>query len=125
VRIAGPGPGARMDRFPPPSHGRWCPDARDDPTTGLVAWPGFFRRVPALLHQAPVGGTPVGRAIGDVDGMKDHVESLRGTDAGAFGHLAGNALVDRALFEATHARRAGEDVPLGVVLGVLPRRGAP
>jgi GGDEF domain-containing protein len=85
----------RVDRYPAPSAGRWCPDARDDPITGLIAWPGFYQRFPALLVDALRAGARVGFAIGDVDGLKEHVETIRSTDPESFGHLAGNALMRR------------------------------
>ncbi|MFD7161549.1 diguanylate cyclase domain-containing protein [Kribbella sp. NPDC059898] len=86
---------ARHDRFPPPTVGGWCDDARDDPITGLVAWPGFFARLPALIADAIGQGDSVGLAIGDVDHLKDYVEGAKAVDAQSFGHLAGNAFMGR------------------------------
>ncbi|HEY0486403.1 MAG TPA: GGDEF domain-containing protein [Mycobacteriales bacterium] len=88
-------PDGGADRFPSPHAGRWCADERDDPITGLVAWPGFHRQLPALLSAALRAGVPVGFAIGDVDDLKDHVEGVRDADPESFGHLAGNALMRR------------------------------
>jgi GGDEF domain-containing protein len=86
---------ARHDRFPPPTTGGWCEDARDDPITGLVAWPGFFTRLPGLIADAIGHGDSVGLAIGDVDNLKDYVEGEKAVDAQSFGHLAGNAFMGR------------------------------
>lgn len=85
----------RYDRFPGPSRGGWCSDARDDPTTGLVAWPDFFACLPAILQLTLRGGIGVGLAIGDVDNLKSFVEGRRAVDAQSFGHLAGNAFMGR------------------------------
>jgi GGDEF domain-containing protein len=86
---------ARHDRFPPPTAGGWCDDARDDPITGLVAWPGFFARLPGLIAAAIDQGHSVGLAIGDVDHLKGYVEGAKAVDAQSFGHLAGNAFMRR------------------------------
>lgn len=79
----------------PAAYGRWCEDERDDPVTGLVAWPGFHRRLPALLAQAVSAAQPVGLAIGDVDNLKTYVETVRAAEPRLFGHLAGNAFMSR------------------------------
>jgi GGDEF domain-containing protein len=85
----------RHDRFPEPSRGSWCSDARDDPITGLIAWPGFFAELPTLLELSLSSGTAVGLAIGNVDNLKEYVEGVKAVDAQSFGHLAGNALMGR------------------------------
>jgi GGDEF domain-containing protein len=95
-------PADRHDRFPPPSTGGWCSDARDDPITGLIAWPGFFAQLPGLVEQSLTAGRAVGLAIGDVDNLKDYVEGVRAVDAQSFGHLAGNALMCRLGTIARH-----------------------
>jgi hypothetical protein len=74
-------PGDRHDRFPPPTVGGWCSDARDDPLTGLVASPGFFARLPGLVERSLTASRPVGLAIGDVDNLKDYVEGVKAVDA--------------------------------------------
>ncbi|MFI7068507.1 diguanylate cyclase domain-containing protein [Kribbella sp. NPDC050124] len=86
---------APHDRFPPATVGGWCDDARDDPITGLVAWPGFFTRLPRLIANAIGRGDSVGMAIGDVDNLKEYVEGAKAVDAQSFGHLAGNAFMGR------------------------------
>jgi GGDEF domain-containing protein len=88
-------PADRHDRFPPPSVGGWCADARDDPIPGLVAWPGFFARLPGLVEESLTARRYVGLAIGDVDNLKDYVEGVKAVDAQSFGHLAGIALMGR------------------------------
>ncbi|MBP2354609.1 GGDEF domain-containing protein [Kribbella aluminosa] len=90
-----PAADTRHDRFPPPTSGGWCEDARDDPITGLVAWPGFFTRLPGLIADAIGHGNSVGLAIGDVDNLKGYVEGTKAVDAQSFGHLAGNAFMGR------------------------------
>ncbi|WUJ74682.1 GGDEF domain-containing protein [Kribbella soli] len=90
-----PAADTRHDRFPPPTSGGWCDDARDDPITGLIAWPGFFTRLPGLIADAIGHGDSVGLAIGDVDNLKDYVEGAKAVDAQSFGHLAGNAFMGR------------------------------
>lgn len=90
------------DRFPPATSGRWSISARDDPITGLIAWPGFFAALPARLAQSLTSGRSLGIAIGDVDHLKDYVERTRAADAESFGHLAGNALMTRLGTVARH-----------------------
>ncbi|MFD7161406.1 hypothetical protein ACFV9C_42945 [Kribbella sp. NPDC059898] len=85
----------RYDRFPDPTRGGWCSGARDDPTTGLVAWPDFFACLPTILQLTLRGGIGFGLAIGDVDNLKSFVEGRRAVDAQSFGHLAGNAFMGR------------------------------
>ncbi|SDT48754.1 Diguanylate cyclase, GGDEF domain [Jiangella sp. DSM 45060] len=85
----------RHDRFPPPAQGRMSVAARDDPITGLVAWPAFHEALPGLLRRQLGDGRAVGLAIGDVDDLKTYVERVRSVDAGSFGHLAGNALMQQ------------------------------
>lgn len=74
-------PDARHDRFPAPAAGGWCADARDDPITGLVAWPGFFTRLPGIVEDTVAAGHRLGIAIGDVDNLKDYVEGAKAVDA--------------------------------------------
>lgn len=74
---------------------RWCAGAREDPLTGLLAFPDFHRTLPASLVAALEGGALVALAIGDVDGLKEHVESSNYTDPASYGHLAGNAVMAR------------------------------
>ncbi|MPZ62119.1 MAG: diguanylate cyclase [Propionibacteriales bacterium] len=96
ARTSSPGrPPERHDRFPPPFVGSWCAHARDDPITGLVAWPGFFAQLPRLMEEALRYGQCVGLAIGDVDDLKSYVEDMKARDAQSFGHLAGNAFMGR------------------------------
>lgn len=94
-RPHGPDRDSRQDRFPPPHAGEWCAEARDDPITGLIAWPGFFASLPGIVEQTLTEGRPVGLAIGDVDNLKEYVEGVKAVDAQSFGHLAGNALMGR------------------------------
>jgi GGDEF domain-containing protein len=71
----------------------WCVGAREDPLTGLLAFPDFHRTLPAFLVSSLEAGKLVALAIGDVDGLKDHVESTNSTDPASYGHLAGNAVM--------------------------------
>jgi GGDEF domain-containing protein len=78
-----------------PVAGGWCAEAREDPITGLVAYPDFDRLVPEhLVRTLRLGGT-IGLAIGDVDNLKEYVETSNSLDPSSFGHLAGNALMAR------------------------------
>lgn len=79
----------RHDWFPPPAIGSWRMSARDDPVTGLVAWPGFFARLPGVVAEHLCAGSPVGLAIGDVDDFAGYVASMSTADVRSFGHLAG------------------------------------
>lgn len=79
---------------------RWCADAREDPLTGLLAFPDFHRTLPSFLVSTLQDGALVALAIGDVDGLKEHVESTNSSDPASYGHLAGNAVMTR-LGEAT------------------------
>lgn len=90
----------RHDRFPPPAQGRLSIEARDDPITGLIAWPAFHASLPGVLHDHLGRGRSIGLAIGDVDDLKAYVERIRSVDAGSFGHLAGNALMQQLGFVA-------------------------
>lgn len=101
----------RYDRFPAANRGSWCSEARDDPTTGLVAWPDFFACLPSILHLTLRGGMGVGLAIGDVDNLKSYVEGRRAVDAQSFGHLAGNAFMGR-LGTISRGWLAASDLPL-------------
>ncbi|HEU0287157.1 MAG TPA: hypothetical protein VFR22_08930 [Nocardioidaceae bacterium] len=85
----------RHEWFPPPSLGSWRMAARDDPISGLVAWPGFFARLPALLGEHLQTGRSVGLSIGQVEDLSGYVESMSAADSGSFGHLAGVELVTR------------------------------
>lgn len=73
----------------------WCADSREDPITGLVAFPDFHMNFPKLLQAALAAGEAVGLAIGDVDNLKAHVESANESDPFSFGHLAGNIVMTR------------------------------
>ncbi|MEU4607418.1 GGDEF domain-containing protein [Kribbella sp. NPDC023972] len=101
----------RYDRFPGATRGGWCSEARDDPTTGLVAWPDFFACLPSILHLTLRGGVGVGLAIGDVDNLKSYVEGRRAVDAQSFGHLAGNAFMGR-LGTISRGWLSAADLPL-------------
>lgn len=71
----------------------WCAGSREDPLTGLVAFPDFHSHLPRELATALLAGDLVALAIGDVDGLKDHVETANATDPDCFGHLAGNKVM--------------------------------
>ncbi|UQA93710.1 nucleotidyl cyclase domain-containing protein [Streptomyces halobius] len=73
----------------------WCAGSREDAVTGLVAFPDFHSHIPRALAAALTGGGLVGLAIGDVDGLKDHVEKANATEPGCYGHLAGNKVMAR------------------------------
>ncbi|MFI0818577.1 GGDEF domain-containing protein [Streptomyces sp. NPDC021098] len=73
----------------------WCAGSREDAVTGLVAFPDFHSHIPRALAAALTSGALVGLAIGDVDGLKDHVEQANATDPGCYGHLAGNKVMAR------------------------------
>ncbi|MFJ4774603.1 hypothetical protein ACIP88_36785 [Streptomyces uncialis] len=73
----------------------WCEGSREDAVTGLVAFPDFHSNVPRALASALGAGNLVGLAIGDVDGLKDHVEKANATSADCYGHLAGNKVMAR------------------------------
>lgn len=83
-----------------PIAGAWCVAARDDPITGLVAYPDFDDEFPGLLWQSLQAGHTVGLAVGDVDHLKEYVEAANAADPMSFGHLAGNAFM-RQLGEVT------------------------
>ncbi|WP_067479474.1 hypothetical protein [Actinomadura hibisca] len=70
----------------------WCLGSREDPVTGLVAFPDFHAYLPAHLIAALREGRPVGLTIGDVDDLKKHVEAV-GNDPAHYGHLAGNKVI--------------------------------
>jgi GGDEF domain-containing protein len=74
---------------------RWCAGAREDPLTGLLAFPDFHQSLPPCLVATLEDGALVALAIGDVDGLKEHVESTNSTDPASYGHLAGNAVMAR------------------------------
>ncbi|MEV5989514.1 hypothetical protein AB0L85_31960 [Streptomyces sp. NPDC052051] len=73
----------------------WCVGSREDAVTGLVAFPDFHSHIPRALASALTSGGLVGLAIGDVDGLKGHVEQANATDPGCYGHLAGNKVMAR------------------------------
>ncbi|MEV6840022.1 hypothetical protein AB0N17_36960 [Streptomyces sp. NPDC051133] len=73
----------------------WCAGSREDPLTGLVTFPDFHSNIPRALAAALTDGALVGLAIGDVDGLKDHVERANATDPTCYGHLAGNRVMAR------------------------------
>ncbi|MEV6674341.1 GGDEF domain-containing protein [Streptomyces sp. NPDC051162] len=73
----------------------WCAGSREDAVTGLVAFPDFHSHIPRALAAALTGGGLVGLAIGDVDGLKDHVERANATEPDCYGHLAGNKVMAR------------------------------
>jgi GGDEF domain-containing protein len=80
---------------PPLPQRTWCAGAREDPLTGLLAFPDFHHCLPASLVSALQRGDVVALAIGDVDGLKEHVESTNSSDPTSYGHLAGNAVMTR------------------------------
>jgi len=73
----------------------WCAGSREDPLTGLVAFPDFHSNIPRELAAVLMAGGLVALAIGDVDGLKEHVETSNATDPGCYGHLAGNRVMAR------------------------------
>lgn len=83
---------ARPTNAPLPVVG-WCSDARQDPITGLVAFPDFNFFLPDILAFCALRGYDLGIAIGDVDNLKDYVENSKRMDPSAYGHLAGCALM--------------------------------
>lgn len=85
----------RHEWFPPPAIGSWRMAARDDPISGMVAWPGFFARMPALLGEHLYTGRSVGLSIGQVEDLSGYVEGMSAVDSGSFGHLAGIELLTR------------------------------
>lgn len=82
----------RPTNAPLPAVG-WCSDARQDPITGLVAFPDFNFFLPDILAFCESQGIDLGIAIGDVDNLKDYVENSKSKDASAYGHMAGCALM--------------------------------
>jgi len=104
---------SRLINTPLPVAG-WCSDARQDPITGLVAFPDFNYLLPDILAICQLRGFDIGIAIGDVDNLKEYVENSKSMDAASYGHLAGCALMQRLGFAATgwfHTL----DVPFGCV----------
>lgn len=73
----------------------WCTGSREDAVTGLIAFPDFHSHIPRALAAALTEGGLVGLAIGDVDGLKDHVEKANATEPDCYGHLAGNKVMAR------------------------------
>ncbi|MEO3756073.1 GGDEF domain-containing protein [Streptomyces sp. B6B3] len=73
----------------------WCTGSREDPLTGLIAFPDFHSSLPRELAATLTGGGMAGLAIGDVDGLKQHVEQANATDPDCYGHLAGNKVMAR------------------------------
>ncbi|MGV9839133.1 GGDEF domain-containing protein [Nocardia niigatensis] len=76
-----------------PTAGDWLSQARLDPTTGLLAFADFRTDVGRHLVEAANAGHSVGVAIGDVDGLKEHMQNRQEGDLR--GHLAGHALMER------------------------------
>ena len=85
----------RHESYPPPAIGSWRMSARDDPITGLVAWPGFFARLPTLLAEHLYARRSVGLSIGKVQDLSGYIESMSAADTSTFGHLAGVELATR------------------------------
>ncbi|MBC9718451.1 GGDEF domain-containing protein [Streptomyces sp. TRM66268-LWL] len=73
----------------------WCEGSREDPLTGLIAFPDFHSHLPREIATALAGGQLIALAIGDVDGLKHHVEHANAHDDTSFGHLAGNKVMAR------------------------------
>jgi GGDEF domain-containing protein len=73
----------------------WCKDARQDPITGLVAFPDFNFVLPDILSYCESRSLGIGIAIGDVDNLKEYVENSKSMDPSAFGHMAGCALMQQ------------------------------
>jgi GGDEF domain-containing protein len=73
----------------------WCEGSREDPLTGLIAFPDFHSLLPREVSRILGSGGLVALAIGDVDGLKDHVEHSNANDLTCFGHLAGNRVMAR------------------------------
>lgn len=73
----------------------WCTGSREDAVTGLIAFPDFHSQIPRALATALADGSVVGLAIGDVDGLKGHVEQANATEPDSYGHLAGNKVMAR------------------------------
>jgi GGDEF domain-containing protein len=71
----------------------WCTEARQDAITGLVAFPDFNFYMPEILAFCESHELDLGIAIGDVDDLKEYVENSKSTDAAAYGHMAGCALM--------------------------------
>lgn len=127
-RKPGRSSGTAEDRFPPASYGRLKLAARDDPITGLIAWPDFYARLPSLMEEVVSSGSKFGLAIGDVDDLKSFVEEAKSIDPAAFGHLAGNQLMTRlgyvartwlggsGPFDACLATFGGDEVILAAVV---------
>jgi GGDEF domain-containing protein len=85
----------RRTCFPPAAVGSWRMSTRDDPITGLLAWPGFFARLPNLVTEHLHAGRSVGLSIGKVDDLDDYIESACVPATPALGHLAGVELMSR------------------------------
>jgi GGDEF domain-containing protein len=71
----------------------WCAGSREDPVTGLIAFPDFHAYLPHQLTATLLEGKLIALAIGDVDGLKQHVEVSNVADPASFGHLAGNQVM--------------------------------
>jgi GGDEF domain-containing protein len=85
-------PGRRHDPVRLPVR-HWCEGSREDAVTGLVAFPDFHSRLPRAIAEAFTDGRLVALAIGDVDGLKQHVEASNANSATDYGHLAGNRVM--------------------------------
>lgn len=71
----------------------WCAESRQDPITGLVAFPDFHHMLPGILEDCRQREVQLGLAIGDVDDLKHYVEESKSSDPAAFGHVAGCGLM--------------------------------
>lgn len=83
-------------RTPPPVTGDWLRCSRDEPNTGMVCWPDFHRDWPYHARLELHAGRMLGVAIGDVDGLAEHVARANTGDTPLWGHLAGNELMRQA-----------------------------
>lgn len=81
-----------------------------DPLTKLVAFPAFEQILAEYLMLKPMADQAVCLAIGDVDGLKRHVEQTNASDPAYFGHLAGNRVMAKLgqVTRALAADRLGE-----------------
>jgi hypothetical protein len=85
----------RRECYPPAAIGSWRMVTREDPNTGLLAWPGFFARFPNLVAERLAAGRSVGLSIGAVDDLDGYIESMCVPATPSLGHLAGVELVTR------------------------------
>jgi hypothetical protein len=68
---------------------------RDDPISGLFAWPGFFARLPTLIAEHLHAGRSIGLSLGEIHDLAGYVESMSVAGARSSGHIAGVELVSR------------------------------